>query len=143
MDKRFTSNPLPDPSVEPGSGTTENSKPSHKTQHMRKINKTKILKTATELKKKELVQRKWSYSYLSAMESESLKEADACEEQERKVKEQVEVADLKRLFAHLLDDYFHGYLVCRAILLMQQNHSLSPCKTRDLCLTTLEFCQET
>jgi hypothetical protein len=53
------------------------------------------------------------------MESESLKEADACEEQERKVKEQVEVADLKRLFAHLLDDYFHGYLVCRAILLMQ------------------------
>jgi hypothetical protein len=53
------------------------------------------------------------------MESESLKEADAFEEQERKVKEQVEVADLKRLFAHLLDDYFHGYLVCRAILLMQ------------------------
>jgi hypothetical protein len=52
MDKRFTSNPLPDPSVEPGSDTTENSKPSHETQHMRKINKTKILKTATELKKR-------------------------------------------------------------------------------------------
>ena len=52
------------------------------------------------------------------MESESLKEAGAYEEQERKVREQVEVVDLMRLFAHLLDDYFHGCLACRVILLV-------------------------
>ena len=52
------------------------------------------------------------------MESESLKEADVYEEQERKVKEQVEAVDLMGLSAHLLDGYFHGCLVCRVILLM-------------------------
>ena len=109
---------------------------------LKKKNRTQILKTVTELIKKYFCP-KWRYSYLSAMESESWKEPDVREEQERKAKDQVEVVDLMIPFFHRLDSYFHGYLVCLVILLLQENHSLSPCKTQDLCLITLGFCQET
>ena len=143
MDNRFTSNLLPGASVEPGSDTTAKIRNQAKNQQViKKKNLTQILKTATELLKK-YFSPKWRYSYLSAMESESWKEPDVHEEQERRAKDQVEVADLMIPFFHRLDSYFHGYLVCLVILLLQENHSLSPCKTQDLCLITLGFCQET